>query len=83
MYVTITKKDYKSRVGKVSFWELYLQQKFPHSDNICNPKSVQENETKKFSEMNHRIQARRLDLVLKKKKKRTSQLGDFFVPEIK
>ena len=68
-------------------WELCKEYKFDHTNEwyIHNPESVLENETHKLLwdfeiQMDHLISARRLDLIIINKKKRTCQIVDFGVP---
>ena len=88
-YSKLVQKPCKSRhewVGKVIQWELYKTLKFDPSDEwyMLKPKSVQENETHKILRdfkihMDHSISARRPDLILINKKKRTCHKVDFAV----
>ena len=86
----LAQREYKTRhdwVGKVIHWELCKKLNFDHTTKwyMHKPESVLENETHKILwdyeiQTDHLIPARRPDLVLINKKKRTCQLVDFAVP---
>ena len=74
-------------MSKVIHWELYKKLKFDHTNKwyMHNPESVLENETHKLLwdfeiQTDHQISARRQDLIIIKKKKRTCRIVDFAVP---
>ena len=83
----LAQKEYKARydrVGKVIHWELCQKLKFDDTNKwyTHNPESVLENETHKLLwdfeiQTNHLISARRPDLVIVNKKKRTCRIVDF------
>ena len=82
-------KEYKARpdwVEKVIHWELCKKLKFDHTTKcyMHKPESVPENETHKILwdfeiKTDHLIPARRPDLMIIKKKRRTRQIVDFAV----
>ena len=86
----LAQREYKTRhdwVGKVIHWELCKKLNFHHATKwyTHKPESVLENETHKILwdfeiQTDHLITARRPDLVLINKKKRTCQIVDFAVP---
>ena len=83
-------KEYKTRydwVSKVINWEMCKKFKFDHTNKwyMHNPAPVQENDTHKppgdFDiHSDHLISARRPDLIIINKKKRTCKIVDFTVP---
>ena len=83
-------KEYKTRHGWVEkdiHWELCKKFKFDHMNKwyMHNPESVQENEMHKILwdfeiQTDHLILAKRPNLVIVHKKKRTCQIVDFAVP---
>ena len=86
----LAQREYKTRhdwVGKVIHWELCKKLNFHHATKwyMHKPESVLENETHKILwdfeiQTDHLITARRPDLVLINKKKRTCHIVDFAVP---
>ena len=86
----LAQKEYKTRhdwVGKVIHRELCKKLKFDHTNKwyMPNPESIVENETPKFLwdfdiQTEHLISARRPDLIIINKKKRTCRIVDFGVP---
>ena len=86
----LAQKEYKTWhnwVGKVIYWEIYKKFKFDHT-NKCythNPAPVLENNTHKLLwdfdiHTDHLISARRSDLIIINKQKRTCKIVDFTVP---
>ena len=85
----LAQKEYKTTydwVGKVIHWEMYKKFKFDHTNKwyMHNPAPVLENETHKllwdFSiHTDHLISARRPDVIIINKKKRTCKIVDFGV----
>ena len=90
-------KEYKTWhdwVGKVIHWEMCKIFKFDHTNKwyMHNPAPILENDTHKLlwdfdKHTDHRISARRPDLIIikkkkkkKKKKRRTCKIIDFAVP---
>ena len=92
----LAQKEYKTRhdwVSKVIHWETCKKFRFNHTNKwyMYNQASLLENNTHKLLwdfdiQTNHRISARRPDLIIinnkkkKKKKKRTCKIVDFIVP---
>ena len=86
----LAQKEYKTRhdwVGKVIQWEMCKKFKFDHTNKwyMHNPASVLENDTRKLLwdfdiHTVHLISARRPDLIIINKKKRTGKIVDFAVP---
>ena len=82
-------KEYKSRhdwVGKEIHWELCKKFKFNHTNKwyMHKPKSVLKNETHKLLwdfeiQTDHLISARRTDILIVNKKKRTCRIVEFAV----
>ena len=82
-------KKYKTRhecVGKEIYWELFKKMKFDHTKKwyMYNSESVLENKTHKLLwdfeiQTDHLILARRRDIVIVNKIKRTCQIVDFAV----
>ena len=89
-YSKLAQREYKARhdwVGKGIPWEICKKFKFDHIDKwyIHNPAPVLENATHKLLwdfniQMDHVIPARRPDLIIINKKKRTCKIVDFAVP---
>ena len=89
-YIKLPQKEYKSRLGWVGmliFWELCKRLKLDRADKwyIQKLESVLEIETHKIIcyfeiQMDHQIQARRLDLVLTDKKKKNLSYNGFYLP---
>ena len=85
----LAQKEYQTRhdwVGKVIHWEMRKKFKFDHSNKWCmhNPAPVLENNTHKLLwdfdiHTDHQISARRPDLIIMNKKKRTCKIVDFAV----
>ena len=85
----LAQKEYKTRydwVGKVIHWEMCKKFKFDYTNKwyMNNPASVLENDTHKLLwdfdiQMDHLISARRSDLIIINKKKRTCKIVDFSV----
>ena len=82
-----TEREYDYRVGKIIHWELCKKFKFDHTNKwyMHNPVTVLENEIHKLLrdfniQTDHLMLARRLDLIIINKKKRTCQIVDFAVP---
>ena len=74
-------------MGKVIHWELCKKFKFDPTNKLymLNPESVREDETHKLLwdfeiQTDNLISARRLELVIINKKKRTCRIMDFSVP---
>ena len=88
--IKLVQKEYKTRhdwVGKVIRWEMCKQFKFDHTNKwyIHIPEPVLENNTHKLRwdfdiYTDHLISARRPDLIIINKKKRTCKIVDFAVP---
>ena len=88
-YNKLAQKEYKTRhdwVGKVIHWEICKKFKFDHTNKwyMPNPPSVIENNTHKLLwdldiHTDHLIPARRPDLIITNKKKRTCKIVDFAV----
>ena len=86
----LAQREYKTRhdwVGKVIHWELCKKLHFHHATKwyMHKPESVLENKTHKILwdfeiQTDHLITARRPDLVLINKEKRTCHIVDFAVP---
>ena len=86
----LVRKEYKNRhdwVGKVIHWEMCKKFKFDHTNKwyIHNPAPVLENNTHKLQwdfdiHTDRVILARRPDLIIINKKKRTCKIVDFAVP---
>ena len=86
----LAQREYKARhdwVGKVIHWEMCKKFKFDHTNKwyMHNPAPVLENETHKLLrdfdiQTDHLIPARRPDLIIINKKKRTCKIVDFAVP---
>ena len=86
----LAQKEYKTRndwVGKVIHWEMCKKFKFDHTNkwHMHNPSPVLENDTHKLQwdfdiHTDHLISARRPDLIIINKKKRTCKIVDFAVP---
>ena len=86
----LAQKEYKTRhdcVGKVIHWEMCKKFKFDHNNKwyMHNPAPVLENNTHKLLwnfniQTDHQIPARRPDLIIINKKKRTCKIVDFAVP---
>ena len=86
----LAQKEYKTIhdwVCKVIHWEMCKKLKFGPTNKwyMHNPTSVLENDTHKLLwdfdiQTDHLISARRLDLMIINKKKRTSKIVDFAVP---
>ena len=87
----LAQREYKARhdgVGKVIHWEMCKKCKFDHTNKwyMHNPTPVLENDMHKLLwdfniQTDLLIPARRLDLIIiKKKKKRTCKIVDFAVP---
>ena len=86
----LAQKEYKTRhgwVGKVILWEMCKKLKLDHTNkwNMHNPAPVLENNTHKLLwdfdiYTDKRISARRPDLIIINKKKRTCKFVDFAVP---
>ena len=78
----LTQKEYNTRydwMGKMIYWEMCKKFKFDHTNKwyMHNPVAIQDNETHKLQryfdiQTDHRISARRPDLIIinKEKKKR-------------
>ena len=85
----LAQKEYKTRhdwVGKVINWVMCKKLKFDHTNKwyMHNPPTVIENKTHKFLwdfdiHTDHLISARRADLIIINKKKRTCKTVDFAV----
>ena len=83
----LAQKEYKTRhdwVGKVIRWEMCKKFKFDHTNKwyMHNPATVLENDTHKHLwdldiHTDHLMSARRPDLIIINKKKRTSSIVDF------
>ena len=81
-------QEYKTRhdwVGKVIHWELSEKFKFDHMNKWYMHNPVLENDTNKLQwdfdiQMDHQISARRPDLIIINKKKRTCKIVDFAIP---
>ena len=86
----LAQREYKARhdwVGKVIHWEMCKKFKFDHTNKwyIHNPAFVLENDTHKLLwdfniQTDHLIPARRPNLIIINKKKRTCKIVDFAVP---
>ena len=86
----LAQKEYKTRhdwFGKVIYWEMCKKMKFDHTNKwyMHNPAPVLENNTHKLLwdfdiDTDHLILARRPDLIIINKKKRTCKIVDFAVP---
>ena len=84
----LAQKEYGKRhdwVGKMIHRELCKKFKFGQTNKIYNPTSVQENNTHKLLwdfdiQTDHLISARRPDLVIINKKKRTCKIVNFATP---
>ena len=86
----LAQREYMTRhdwVGKVIHWEMCKQLKFDHTNKwyMHSPASVLENNTHKLLwdfdiHTDHLISARRPDLIILNKKKRTRKIVDFAVP---
>ena len=86
----LAQKEYKTRhdwVSKVIHWEMCKKFKFDHTNKwyMHNPAAVLENDTNKLLldfdiQTDHLISARRPDLIVINKKKRTCQIVDSAVP---
>ena len=86
----LAQKEYKTRhdwVGKVIHREMSKKFKFDHTNKwyMHNPAPVQENDTHKLLwdfdiHTDHLISARRPDLIIINKKKRTCKIVNFVVP---
>ena len=86
----LAQKEYKSRydwVGKVIHWEMCKKFKFDHKNKwyMHNPALVLKNNTHKHQwdfdiPTDHLISARRPDLIIINKKKRTCKIVDFAIP---
>ena len=86
----LAQKEYKTRhdwVGKVIHWEMCKKFKFEHTNNwyMHNPAPVLENYIHELLwdfdiKTDHLISARRPDLIIINKKKRTCKIVDFAVP---
>ena len=86
----LAQKEYKTRhdwVGKEIHWESCKKFKFDNTNKwyMHNPASILENDTHKLLwdfniQMDHLISARKPDLIIIKKKKRTCKIVDFAVP---
>ena len=86
----LAQKEYKTRhgwVGKVSPWEMYKKLKFDHTNKwyMHNQAPVLENYTHKLQwdfdiYTDHLISARRPDLIIINKQKRTCKIVDFDAP---
>ena len=82
-FCKLTQKTYKTRhgwVGKVIHWKLCKKFRFYHMNNwyVHNSESVLKNETHKVLwdfeiQTDHRISARRLDVVIVKKERETAE----------
>ena len=89
-YSKLAQKEYKMRhdwVGKVIYNEMCEKFKFHHTNKwyMHNPAPVLENDTHKLLwdldiHTDHLISARRPDLIIVNKKKRTCKIVDFAVP---
>ena len=85
----LAQREYKARhdwVGKVIHWEMCKKFKFDHTNKwyMHNPAPVLENDSHKLLwdfniQTDHLIPARRLDLIIINKKKRTCKIVDFTV----
>ena len=83
-----TQKEYEMRhdwVEKIIHWELCKKLKFDHKWSMYKQESVQENETHKIPwdfeiQTDPLISARRPDLMIVNKKKRTRRIVDFADP---
>ena len=85
--IKLAQKEYKTCYDWVIHWELCKKLKFDHMNKwyMHNPEYVQENKTHKLFwdfeiQSNHQISARRPDLIIINKKKRTWRIADFAVP---
>ena len=86
----LAQKDYKKRhelVGTAIHWELCKQLEFNHADKWYEhkPESVLENEKSQLLwdfevQTDHHIEARRPDLIIVDKEKKTCQIVDFAIP---
>ena len=86
----LAQKEYKTRherVGKVIHWEMCKKFKFDHTNKwyMHNPATVLENDAHKLPwdfdiHTDHIISARRPDLIIINKKKRTCKIVVFAVP---
>ena len=86
----LAQREYMARhdwVGKVIHWEMCKKFKFDHANKsyMHNPAPVLENDTHKLLwdfniQTDHLIPARRPDLIIIKKKKRTCKIVDFADP---
>ena len=86
----LAQKEYETRhdwVGNVIHWEMCKKFKFDHTNKwyMHNPTPALENNTHKFLwdfdiQMDHRISARRLDLIINNQKKTICKIVDFAVP---
>ena len=86
----LAQKEYKTRqdwVGKVIHWKMCKKFRFDHSNKwyMHNPAPVLENNTHELLwdfdvHMDHLISARKPDLIIFNKKKRTCKIVDFAVP---
>ena len=89
-YSKLAQKEYKTIhdwVGKVIHWELCKDFKFDHTNKwyMHNPASILENDTHKLLwdfdiQTDHLISARRPDLIIISKKKKTRKIVDFAIP---
>ena len=81
----LAQKEYKARhdsVGKVIHWEMYKKFRFDHANKwyMHNPALVLENDTNKLlwdfdSQTDHLISARRPDLIIINKKRKSAKLS--------
>ena len=88
--IILAQKEYKARhdwVGKVIHWEMCKKFKFDHANKwyMLNPEPVLENDTHKLLwdfdiQTDHRIFARKPDLIIINKKKKMCKIVDFAVP---
>ena len=84
--VSISYDDNDYTTGKVINWEMCKKSKFDHTNKwyMHNPAAVLENNTHKLQwdfdiQTDHRISARRPDLIIIKKKKWNCKIVDFAV----
>ena len=85
----LAQREYKARhdwIAKVTHWEMCKKLKFDHTNKLYmpNPAPVLENATHKLLwdfnvQTDHLIAARRPDLIIINKKKRTCKIDDFAV----
>ena len=86
----LAQKEYKTRhdwIGKVNHWDMCKKFKFDHTKKkyMHNPAPLLENNTHKLLRdfnihIDHLISARRPDLIITNKKKRSCKIIDFAVP---